>query len=138
MRHLMTIHYLTADGASDRRAEVRADAHGMPELGSTVRYDGPTTFIPVRRVLTVETYGPCGPRTLMGIAHVLTGPRRPCFGSVTPDGVAQFDCSAELLDIAGNYYCAAHIAEQQRAHAAELRAFDDFHAYADACARVSR
>jgi hypothetical protein len=45
-------------------------------------------------------------------------------------------CGARVVpELPGVYYCDACVAEQLREHAAERRAFEEFHAFADAVAR---
>lgn len=49
-----------------------------------------------------------------------------------------FGCAAPVEAAPGVYYCPACVERQQEAAAAERRAFDDFHAFADATARRTR
>jgi hypothetical protein len=48
-----------------------------------------------------------------------------------------FGCGAGVPDEPGIYYCATCVQQQAAAVERELKAFDDFHAFADACARAS-
>lgn len=50
----------------------------------------------------------------------------PCFGCTTP-----------IADEPGNYYCVTCIAEQAAMYGDEQKAFDDYHRFADECARRS-
>ena len=48
-----------------------------------------------------------------------------------------FGCQAAVLPLPGNFYCGACVAKQEAEHEAERIAFDEFHRFADACARRS-
>lgn len=56
----------------------------------------------------------------------------------TPTTPICFGCGAPVEDAPGVYYCPACVRDQQERHAAEMRAFDDFHAFADRVAKVTR
>lgn len=49
-----------------------------------------------------------------------------------------FGCDAPLEPAPGNFYCDVCVAEQEAEAAAELEAFDAFHAWADGIARQTR
>lgn len=46
-------------------------------------------------------------------------------------------CTTDVEATPGNYYCASCVCEQMRAQRLERQAFEDYHAYADECARRS-
>jgi len=49
-----------------------------------------------------------------------------------------FGCGDELRGEPGVYYCDGCVAEQIAGQKVEAQAFEDFHSYADAVARVTR
>lgn len=65
-------------------------------------------------------------------------------GALLPDGAWRraeatcYGCGAAVPDEPGRYYCDPCVARQLAAQGDETAAYDDYHAFADECARRSR